>query len=405
LSLFQPFIIYHAFAESPNFVRQEIQDGLDDVITVDDCASSITKLTTSNGTESDAMFSSMDIERVSYFSDGKTLNGSIWLKMPGLDYNFLPPQNYDISFGMLVDVNPNPALGVGGVDYHKEVANYQIHDLPVINTETASLWRENIHETLSSGFHRYLNASEKSYDYLNVFQQQKENARVVLYLPLSLDLDTVAHPDRYKVLFYTLSSSNSCNRIFDFTSWMDIPPPNFVTSTSPNTLELRPGDEKDVGIVLKSATGFVHNVSDFTNPENDSGIQIVTNKGELKESDFSAEPAHFNIKIPGNALTGEYTIPLIANISTGSAIPSKFVGTNSYNSSIPTESFITTAANLTIKILEPLTPSQRFKEVWDTYGGLIGLIGGGFAAGVTSLAFDRLKDRKRKRARMGEENR
>jgi hypothetical protein len=218
LSLSQHFIIYHTFAESPNIVRQEIQDGVDDVITVDDCTSSITKLTTSNDTESDAMFSSIDIERVSYFSDGKTLNSSIWLKMPGLDYNFLPHQNYSINFGMLVDVNPNPALGAGGVDYQKEVANYQIHDLPAINTESASLWTENIHETLSSGFHRYLNASEKSYDYLNVFQQQQENARYVLYLPSSLDLDTIAHPDKYKVLFYALTSSHSCNRIFDFTS-------------------------------------------------------------------------------------------------------------------------------------------------------------------------------------------
>jgi hypothetical protein len=82
------------------------------------------------------------------------------------------------------------------------------------------------------------------------------------------------------------------------------------------------------------------------------------------------------------------------------------VGTNNYNSSIPTESFITTTANLTIKVLETLTPAQRFKEVWDTYGGLIGLIGGGFAAGITSLVFDRLKDRKKKkRKRLGEENR
>jgi hypothetical protein len=59
-----------------------------------------------------------------------------------------------------------------------------------------------------------------------------------------------------------------------------------------------PDDEKDIGIVLKSINGFVHKVSDFTNLENDSGIQVIPKSGKLKGSDFSAEPAPFNIKIP-----------------------------------------------------------------------------------------------------------
>jgi hypothetical protein len=242
-----------------------------------------------------------------------------------------------------------------------------------------------------------LKISEQNYNYTSVLQQQKEKATYVLYLPLSLDLTTIAVPDKYKVLFYT-SSASGCNRIIDFTSWIDIPTPNFVISSSPNTLELRPGDVKNIGVVLKSTTGFVHKVVDFTNLENNSGIQVVTERGKLNRSDFSVEPLSFNIKIPENAQTGEYAIPLLANISTGSAIPSEFVAVNKYKSSIPTESFITAVANLTIKVLEPLTPSQIFKEVWDTYGGVISLVAGGFAAGITSLLFDRFKDRKKKKS-------
>ena len=154
--------------------------------------------------------------------------------------------------------------------------------------------------------------------------------------------------------------------------------------------------------MLKSTAGFAYKVADFTNVENNSGIQVVTERGNLNGSEFGVEPESFNIKIPENAQTGEYAIPLLANISTGSAIPSEFVGVRKYNSSIPTEGFITALANLTIKVLEPLTPSERFKEGWDTYGGFISLVGGGFAAGVTSLLFDRFKDRKKKR---GDDNR
>jgi hypothetical protein len=105
--LFLLWRTYDVFAESPPVVRQEIQDGLDDVITLDDCNFTITRLTKLNNSQAYEIFDSMDIERVSYFSNGKTLNATIWLKLPGLDYNFLPPRNFPINFGILVDVNPN----------------------------------------------------------------------------------------------------------------------------------------------------------------------------------------------------------------------------------------------------------------------------------------------------------
>jgi hypothetical protein len=396
ISLCQLSAVY-VFAESPPLVRQEIQDGLDDVITIDHCNSTITKHTKSNNRQLHETYNSIDIERVSYFSDGKALNATMWLSLPGLDYNFLPPENFPINFGILIDVNPNQAIGVGGVDYHKEVANYQIPDLPA-NIETTNSWIEDIHETISYGLHRYLKVSEQNYNYTSVFQQQKEKTGFVIYLPLSLDLSTIALPDKYKITFYILTTSSGCSRIIDFTSWIDIPPPKFVISSSPIILELRTGDAKDLGIVLKSTTGSLHKVGDFINLENNSGIKVIPARGKfrLNGSVFSIEPISFNVQVPENAQTGEYAIPMLVNISTGSTIPSEFVGVKKYNSSIPTESFITTVANLTIKVLEPLTPSERFKEGWDTYGAFISLVGGGFAAGVTSLVFDRLKDRKKK---------
>ena len=113
-----------------------------------------------------------------------------------------------------------------------------------------------------------------------------------------------------------------------------------------------------------------YKVVDFTNLENNSGIQVIAEGEKLNRSVLGVEPVPFNIKIPKNAKTGEYAIPMLANISTGSALPSEFAGASKYNSSIPTESFITAVTNLTIKISEPLTPSQIFKEVWNTYGGL-----------------------------------
>jgi hypothetical protein len=92
---------------------------------------------------------------------------------------------------------------------------------------------------------------------------------------------------------------------------------------------------------------------------------------------------------------GEYTVPIRATISSGSAIPSEFIGSKSYSSYVPTESFSTTVADLTVKVLEPLTFPEWFKEGWETYGGFISLVAGGFTAGVASLLFDRIKNRKK----------
>jgi hypothetical protein len=45
--------------------------------------------------------------------------------------------------------------------------------------------------------------------------------------------------------------------------------------------------------------------------------------------------------------------------------------------------------------LKPLDLSERFKDFWDVWGQPISLIAGGFAAGLASLTFDRMKKRKK----------
>lgn len=137
-----PSLLDNVFGSSPTFVRQEILDGNHDVITIDDCNSTITNITKSNTMQQTGIFDlfrSLDIQRVSYSSNGEILNVTMWIS--GLDNNFLPPRNFPLNFGIFMDVNPNPALGIGGIDYHKEVANYFPSDLPVKN-EASNSWIE-----------------------------------------------------------------------------------------------------------------------------------------------------------------------------------------------------------------------------------------------------------------------
>jgi len=375
------------FAISPSIVRQEIQDSLYDLYKIDDTHQTITRL--GYNTEKNMILDdSIDINRVSYFSDGKVLNATLWLTY-GFNQTWLLENSGIVSFGMLVDVNPNPAIGVGGVNYHKEIQYPSPPDLPFKYIS----WTEDTHEALSSGEHRYLRI-EHNYNYTKLFQQELNNSAYGLahYIPMSLDLNLLVSPNRYKVMFYTLAYTNN-SRIIDFTSWIDIPPPRFNISTS-SPVELRPDQTQNVGIVLKSMAGFLPpRVISFTNLESHSGIQVMLPKGKLNEVANSAAPIPVNITIPHNTQVGEYTIPIQAMISSGSSIPREFIGAKTYNSYVPPESFTNTTADLTVKVLEPLSFSQWFKEEWSVYGGVISLVAGGFTAGVASLLFDRLRNR------------
>jgi hypothetical protein len=42
---------------------------------------------------------------------------------------------------------------------------------------------------------------------------------------------------------------------------------------------------------------------------------------------------------------------------------------------------------------------EQFRDFWNTYGDLIGLVGGGFAAGFSALLIDRLKNRSKNKSR------
>ncbi|MGN6624494.1 MAG: hypothetical protein ACTHKK_10165, partial [Candidatus Nitrosocosmicus sp.] len=117
--------------------------------------------------------------------------------------------------------------------------------------------------------------------------------------------------------------------------------------------------------------------------------KVISDKFNYRSQ--SIKPITISINALSNASVGQYTIPILANISMGSIVLPKFLHTNNYSLSVPTYGYMTVPANLTVKVVEPLTFQQRFKEAWDTYGTLISLVGGGFAAGTASLVFERLK--------------
>ena len=95
---------------------------------------------------------------------------------------------------------------------------------------------------------------------------------------------------------------------------------------------------------------------------------------------------------------GQYSIPVMVNISSGSLFPSKFVELPNLNLSVTTEGYLSTLANLSLSVVEPPTISEQVKEFWETYGGRHSLVGAGFVGGISTIVFDYLKNRKKKGA-------
>jgi len=115
LITFEYPLYWEVFAQSPSFSRQELNSGFHNRIQVNANNHTQTKVDYQGPLDN-----SSNIQRVTYFSDGKTLNATLWLG-GGIRQN---PSGYGAStivYGMLIDSDNNPATGKYGVDYQREI--------------------------------------------------------------------------------------------------------------------------------------------------------------------------------------------------------------------------------------------------------------------------------------------
>ncbi|HEX6282839.1 MAG TPA: hypothetical protein VFZ67_11475 [Nitrososphaera sp.] len=374
--------IPNVLADSPSFSRQEVGDDERDGINVNGLAG-----TQKVDDYKDPLDNSSDILKITYLSDAKNLNASLWL-----GGNFT--KNPDVKgaeavvYGMLLDVDSNPKTGFQGVDYQLEVQwvnsskiwNMFLGEYPSVDDPSAKDPAE------------YLKILSIKENYTDFFVDNKP------YVTLSLPLEDVAFPSKFKAMYYGIVIYDYSNMVVDLGSWIDIPPANLAISTLPNPVIIRQGEQKNIAVQLKSNGGFVSDVASFLPIENYSKIDIqLNNMDELN----GGEPASSNMglttfmtKVSSDAEIGQYTIPILVNMSTGSVFPSEFLRLSNFNFSVPTKGNVLKVANLTISVTEPVTAQEQIKEFWGAYGGIITLVGAGFGGGLASYVLDRVKNRK-----------
>ena len=174
VGIFVPFFIYgEAEKASPSFPRQEINDEMHDVNQFVGIENNGQKRDDYKNTLSE----SIDIQRISYSSDGIFLNATLWVGGSGVKEN---PSLYGanvLAYGMLIDADNNEKTGKAGFDYQVEIQ------------WSNGAWHRTSLEWSSDNSYRILNVDQ---NYSGFFRNDQN------YVLLSLDLDTIVSPHSYK---------------------------------------------------------------------------------------------------------------------------------------------------------------------------------------------------------------
>jgi hypothetical protein len=359
-------------AQLDSFPRQELNVGTRDGLQVNGAAKTQTK-----ADYKDKLDNSSDIQKVTYFSDGKNLTATLWLG-DVISKNPEAEGASNMVYGALIDVDNNPTTGKFGVDYQKEIQ-----------------WSNKTQNWVS-----YI-VEYSSPDHNRILELQRNHSMVnQKYVILPLDLESMTSPSKYRVLFYSvlIYDNDNAKSVVDLTSWIDIPPATYTFSTLPSPLVIRQGERVDIGVQLKSSSGIQPQGVNFNPSQNYTDIKVIVNPKRSNGSpstSFGVAPTQFTVEVPNDAQVGQYSIPIMVNVSTGSLFPSKFIELPNFNLSVPTQGFITQQANLSLSVMKPPTMAEQIKDFWSAYGALISLMGAGFVGGLSTYIFDYLKNRKK----------
>lgn len=320
-----------------------------------------------------------NILAVNYFSNGQTLNTTLWLASNAENASIYDQPLKTIRYGMLIAIVTLPEnSGFNGANY-----DYFIESVN-------GTWSEYLYQLSSTGA-RALVASKT-----NITDSFGGSSIGPGYVNLRLDLDAIHSPGNYGLSFYATESYKS-NEVRDYTSWIAVPPPAINIITEPRNIVLRQGEEQLIP-------------SEFETPLSDNVTSITFDNSPTYSFDglnVSAERIHptlFKIKASPESPVGVYSIPVGASMliqTTSSKLPS-FNDTVTGNMNpefqvskkYPTIGYITTKANLTIEVLPPLTMGETFMGYWHTWGDAIALIAAGAVGAFATFAMDLLKSKR-----------
>lgn len=384
-----PFYFDESFAVSPPFPLQGIYNnhsdwslqktiGYESVKSISEC------LTQQH------QFLSPHIAAADYISDGKTLNATLWLsspfKVPSISSSSGLKQ-IERTYAMLIHIDSAYDIG----------QNYQstIQWSSLTNTWSKITKKSSPPFVVKTNNEQIL--AQKN-NYTDFFRSGKS------YVDLSLNLALIGYPSQYSIISYAsdtyLTRDNHICHLKDITSVVHIPPPEFIISTLPNSVNLFPGENKSIVLQIKSNTNLNSNVTIYTDHTEDKNIMITPIPRVLPIIPSGIASSLLETKASEDAKAHPYTIPIYISISFPTAVANWLSGTILAN---PQSAIINKLSNLTITVHQPLSFQEQVKNIWESWGapinGFVGIITAICGGGIAGLVYKKLRHNKKREKR------
>lgn len=339
-----------------------------------------------------------DMTAVSYFSNGESLNATIWLSGPfqEIPKPFVRLPIYAMWFGI---IQPH--------DIQSKVDYTNLIEWNYVN----STWAKTIQEVSSNDTRIIIQNKNYTKFFDNVGNKGHVN--------LSLDLPSVTSPAEYFIIFALFDGiiyrGNVCGLLDITDTSFYVPPPIFRASVSPAPIELRQGEEKTAELRLNSSS-LVKPLVHFTLTQLPKDIEVSIKPNKTYATPAGITTSLIDVKASDRARSGPYTIQINSTISfpvtidVSSVVAPEFAkvsrtANNARQSDISASSIV--GDNISTKIIKsrpsyftvivtPYTFDEQFRSFWSTYGNFISLVGGGFFAGAAALALGRLTNRRKR---------
>jgi hypothetical protein len=301
-----------------------------------------------------------DIVAVNYFSNKNFLNATLWLLAP---FNERPSRE-NVNYGMYIDADFNGRTGYGGVEYQIEIQ---------WNNETKQ-WNKVIESWSPYGQTRVL---ENISNYHGFYENGGK------FVVLSVDLDKLSNPQKFKVLYYAEVKKNGSYKT-DFTRWVAIPPLQLFVSTSPPSLDIAKGEEKSIEVKVNSTQGYEPTINIYTaNTSKDIFFNFAYSRLRIPSYGTATTPA--TITVSKNASSGPYTLFIFANstfpaeqlIKPKTNVSSSDVRFSHLNTSQIENILSQTSMVLTIN--EPPSLMDQIGSSWQKLGGPVSFFYGAIA--------------------------
>jgi hypothetical protein len=347
-----------SYAIETPVTRQSIRDAPFDWVNIDNQTAA---------TEGDP---ATDISEVTYFTNGKTLNSTIWLLFP---FKELPVGYSIFNYGMLIDSDFDEDTGAGGIDYQLEIR---------WNNET-NTWTRVLTEWSSTAVGGRILEESKNFTRFSGDQ--------LFYVSIPIELGDISNPNKFRTVYYAESKRGASPLVTDFTKWINVPPQELQLATYPQSIELRQGESKTVELTINSTSGLEPDVILYSeNQDTDPVLDFSAKKLKIPSNGFASIP--LTVSTSGNTKIAPHTIFIFAN----SSYPAfEFVKVNATSHDIEFPFKIQgddkmVKTSLLIDVKEPLSLTDKISEFWNKLGELL-LFLYGVVAGLSPMIFNAIR--------------